>query len=109
MIRDVFDALVPAMVELTCVTSDDAAYRTLAESRAFDVVLVDVNLGRGTTGYDVARRARAIHPDMPVIYISGQIDQKSVDNHGVAGSVYLRKPFTSEQLLEAVAPAQVKA
>lgn len=102
VITDVIAAFAPSEINLTCVHSDTAAYRAFAEEPSFDPILVDINLGRGTTGYDVARRARALRPEVKVIYISGQIDQKSVATFGVPGSTFLEKPFTSEQLLAAL-------
>lgn len=102
LVRDAFDAFARGTIELTCVNSDAAAYRALLEEPPFDPILVDINLGVGTTGYDVARRARAIRPDVRVIYISGQADERSVATYGVPGGVLLPKPFTPEQLLAAM-------
>lgn len=102
LIGDVFDAFARGRIELTCVNSDTAAYRAFVEKPPFDSILVDINLGRGTTGYDVARQARSIQPGVTVIYMSGEIDERSVATYGVSGSTFLPKPFTSEQLLAAM-------
>jgi DNA-binding response OmpR family regulator len=60
--------------------------------------VLDVNLGRGTTGFDVARYGRRLNPTIPVIFITGQ-PQESVDKFGVAGAVMLEKPFDLPSLL----------
>jgi CheY-like chemotaxis protein len=81
-----------------CVTTDEQAYKALTEQRSFDAVIVDMNLGLGTTGGDVARFARRLHPDLPVVFMSGELAPRSPGNFGVPGSVFVAKPFTVEQL-----------
>ena len=34
-------------------------------------LVTDVNLGSDVTGWDIARRARELRPDLPVVYTSG--------------------------------------
>lgn len=102
VIRDIIKSLAPGEVDLTCAHSDVAAYRAFSEGQFFDSILVDTNLGRGTTSYDVARRARSLRPDVKVVFISGQIDERSAADLGVPGSTFLQKPFTSEHLFIAL-------
>lgn len=85
-----------------CVQTDRGAYETLQHDRAFACMIVDVNLGSGTTGYDVARYARRIDPRLPVIYVSGQTSSASFEVNGVPGSLFLPKPFTADELLDQV-------
>lgn len=85
-----------------CVQTDREAYEALRHMRAFSCMIVDVNLGSGTTGYDVARFAREIDPALPVIYVSGQTSEDSFVKNGVPGSLFLPKPFTPADLLERV-------
>lgn len=85
-----------------CVQTDRGAYEVLQHDRAFACMVVDVNLGSGTTGYDVARYARRIDPRLPVIYVSGQTSPASFEVNGVPGSLFLAKPFTADELLEQV-------
>ena len=86
--------------ESHCVQSDRGAYEALQHERAFACMIVDVNLGPGTTGYDVARYARRIDPTLPVIYVSGQTSPDSFKANGVPGSLFLPKPFTADELLD---------
>jgi DNA-binding NtrC family response regulator len=81
-----------------CVRSDREAYKMLASEPAFDAVVVDVNLGVGTTGFDVARRARQVTPDIQVVYISGEANVRSWMSFGVPSSDYVSKPFPLERL-----------
>jgi DNA-binding response OmpR family regulator len=83
-----------------CVQTDRGAYEALRHDRSFACMIVDVNLGSGTTGYDVARFARQIDQALPVIYVSGQTSPKSFAANGVPGSLFLAKPFTMDELLD---------
>ncbi len=68
----------------------------------YRAVITDIHLGRGPTGWDVARRARELHEDMPIIFITGG-NQHEWHSKGVPHSVLVLKPFASAQLVTAVA------
>jgi DNA-binding response OmpR family regulator len=64
--------------------------------------VIDIKLGKDRiTGWDVARRARAVNPSLPVIYITGAGEEEWAVQ-GVPGSVLLTKPFAAAQLVAAV-------
>ena len=88
---------------VVCTNNDAAAYRELAAG-AFEALIVDINLGRGTTGFDVARRARRLYPDIAVVYVTG-LAPESMALHGVRGAVLVQKPFDREDLLNALEEA----
>lgn len=92
------DVLTAEGYEPICALGDQAAYRTLDEQGAsITALVVDINLGRGTTGFDVARHARRLNPRVPVIYITGA-PSRSIETHGVQGGVLVTKPFDHELL-----------
>jgi CheY-like chemotaxis protein len=99
LIRDMLDG---ATFEIECAGSDRAAYDRLNGARNIDALIVDVNLGSGTTGFDVARFARQQSPGLPVVYVSGDASQTSFRAFGVPGSLFLEKPFTADELQDAV-------
>ena len=99
LIGDVLESL---DCETVCVQSDREAYDVLPTQPKFTVLLVDVNLGAGTTGFDVARFARQVIPDVAVVYVSGQASPHSFKAFGVPDSAFVAKPFTADELLEAV-------
>lgn len=82
-----------------CANSDRGAYAALDSGRGYAALVVDVDLGPGTTGFDVARAARAGNPTLPVLYMSGQVSERSVANFGVPDSSFIAKPFRLDQLL----------
>jgi len=66
-----------------------------------DLLVTDVVMKH--SGVQLAREAREIRPEMPVLFISGY-PETLVSHHDLAGdTVLLLKPFTSERLLGEVA------
>ena len=99
MIRD---ALEDRGLSVKAAHCDRIAYDILEEqARAFSVLVADINLGPGSTGFDVARRARELHPKLKVVYITGHAAH--LQKQGVEGSVMVPKPFYPDELAERVA------
>ena len=88
--------------EAVCVQTDEEAFEVLRQRRPFACMIVDVNLRRGMTGYDVARFARTIDPALPVVFVSGETTATSIESNGVHGAVFLPKPFVAEELMAKV-------
>jgi CheY-like chemotaxis protein len=95
------DALRDRGLKVRSAHSDHSAYAILeGEARSFSLLIADINLGAGTTGFDVARRARELHPDLKVVYISGHAGH--LQKHGVDDSIMFPKPFYPDDLAERV-------
>lgn len=96
-------ALEEAGAEVAFVQSDRAAYDALrAESAKFDVLIADINLREGTTGFDVARYARRLNPSLQVVFLSGG-SEDSVASFGVDGAAFVGKPVAESELLSKIA------
>jgi len=83
-----------------CAQHDEQAFAALRAAGDYACMIVDVNLGVGTTGYDVARYARRLVPSLPIIYVSGQSSPESFAANSVRGSLFLPKPFDASELLD---------
>jgi DNA-binding response OmpR family regulator len=95
------DALSDAGMSVTVALSDDVAYDILErEARSFAALVTDINLGEGTTGFDVARRARHLNKQIKVIYITGQAAH--VERFGVEDAIMFPKPFDAKELADQV-------
>jgi DNA-binding response OmpR family regulator len=70
------------------------------EARSFSLLIADINLGAGASGFEVARRARELHPSLKVVYITGHAAH--LQKQGVEGSLMVPKPFYPEELAERV-------
>ena len=67
-------------------------------------LITDLDLGTGPTGFDVARFARSVDPDMTVIYISGHVGDR-YPREGVTPSCFIAKPLRGSQLVAALGGA----
>ena len=91
-------------MDVWSVGDDLSAYQVLSqEADRFQVLLTDINLGAGTDGFDVARRARSLNAGIEVIFISGfPVDPK---RYAAEGGVLLTKPLNLGVLAEMVRAA----
>jgi two-component system, cell cycle response regulator CpdR len=88
-------------LEVVSATTDEHAYRLLEEdAKRFAILVADINLGPGTTGFDVARRARRLNGDLKVVYITGHAAH--LGRFGVDGALMFPKPFNPHELAERV-------
>ena len=102
--------------ELLIEPLEDAGYQVLAassggeamklleaqEAESIRALITDVNLGSSSpSGWEVARRAREGHPDIPVVYITGD-SAHDWSSQGVPNSLLITKPFAPAQIITAV-------
>jgi CheY-like chemotaxis protein len=96
------DMLKEVRLSTVCVTSDNAAYRIIPTLPTIQALVVDVNLGPGTTGFDVARFARQVIPDLPVVYVTGDASRESFQAFRVPNSGFVQKPFDADHLISTI-------
>jgi CheY-like chemotaxis protein len=77
--------------------SGERAIEMLDSARPIDVVFTDIRLGGPLNGWDVGEACRSKWSDIAVIYTSGY---SIAPARNVPGSVFLNKPYSSEQVLE---------
>lgn len=72
----------------------------------YDAVLLDLEMPK-ISGYEVLAKAREIHPDLPVIFLTGKADARKVAaaiaREHLSG--FIEKPFTPEGVLDVVSKA----
>ena len=83
---------------VTAVPDGHAALRAAAD-RAYDVVLLDVALGEGPTGHDVARLLRDRRDVVPIIMLTA-LDSEADAVQGLEAGAddYVTKPFGLAEL-----------
>ena len=74
---------------VTEATTGEAALAALRQSRV-DLLFTDIRLSAGIDGWSVAEEARALHPDLPVIYATGYTVEQP---RAVPGGIFLHKPY----------------
>ncbi len=104
LVRDCLaEALHDAGLDIEGSASGEAALAVLRREAAPKVLVTDINLGHGMDGLAFARAAREVHPDLPIVYISGRYGEL----RGLSGRErFLPKPFTAPSLLRAIADVQ---
>ena len=78
----------------------EAALTALKPDRKFDLLVTDLVMP-GIDGRELATRVRALRPEVGVVFISGFVpDHRRLE--GMAGALFLPKPFTPLDLVKAV-------
>ena len=77
-------------------SSGESALDFLRDGAEIDILVTDIRLGTGITGWDVAAAFRASRAKLPVVYVSANA---SSDPRRVEGSIFLNKPCVIETLL----------
>ncbi|MBR0868950.1 response regulator [Bradyrhizobium tropiciagri] len=103
LVQDIVrDALEEGGFQTQIVASGEAAIALLNSGAInYRALLTDVNLTGTVTGWDVAKRAREINPEIPIVYMTGD-SADDWPSHGVPKSMLLTKPFAPAQAVTAV-------
>ncbi|WP_407148005.1 response regulator [Bradyrhizobium sp. ORS 86] len=97
------DALRDGGYEPAIAGSGEEALTLLKAFRTkYSALVTDIRLLGRLDGWRVARGAREIDPSFPVIYITGGSGDEW-PTRGVPDSILLQKPFSPDQLVEALA------
>ena len=99
----------PVVCELAAEALVEEGYRVLTAADAWeaeeilarepvDLLFTDIDLARNTNGIALARAARAVWPDLPVVYTSGGRGGLA-QGEAVSASVFVPKPYRSSQLV----------
>jgi signal transduction histidine kinase/ActR/RegA family two-component response regulator len=106
-----------ALRRLSATVLGQAGYRSLeasdgqqaldmfaVHSRQIVMVVTDVVMPR-MGGIELAERLRKTHPDLPILFVTGYVEQSDALHQSAGGAPVLLKPFSPEALLRAVAAA----
>ncbi len=81
--------------EVTAANDGDEALGYLREGRQFDLLFTDIRMPGATDGWELARAARRLLPEIRVIYATGLGDAA---NGLTEGERYVRKPYSLSEL-----------
>jgi CheY-like chemotaxis protein len=96
------DSLIEAGFAVGKAFSGEEAVQMLDAPEAhFRALITDVDLKSSVTGWDVARHARQIAPELPVIYATATPNEW--ESMGVPNSILIVKPYAPAQVVTAVA------
>lgn len=83
---------------------------TLLNDRISDLagLVTDIRLPGGSDGWEIARHARELMPNLPVVYTTGD-SAADWSSKGVPNSLLIQKPYAGAQLLTAISTVMIKA
>lgn len=81
--------------------SGESAIAKLEAAAEVRALVTDINLLGEKTGWDVARRARELFPNFPVIYVTS-VAAEEWTSQGVPNSILISKPFAPAQITTAI-------
>lgn len=108
----------PLLLEILVSEFQDAGYHVLAAENAgtalasieneakIDLLFTDIRMPGKMDGWEIARRARAVRPQLPVIYATGYSAHSPAI---VEGALLFIKPYRVSEILsaaQALAPAR---
>jgi PAS domain S-box-containing protein len=82
--------------------SSAAALRLVQGGLEFDLLLTDVIMPGGMTGYQLADELRQTQPDLKVLFTSGYTELAASTNHSRGNDQLLSKPYRKQDLGRAV-------
>jgi signal transduction histidine kinase/CheY-like chemotaxis protein len=110
-----------ALRRLSATVLGQAGYRTFeaadgqqaldlftAHAHEIVVVVTDVVMPR-MGGIELAKRLRQTQPNVPILFVTGYVEQSDALHESAAGTPVLLKPFSPEALLRAVSAARQAA
>ena len=92
--------------DVCVVATAEAGLTRLETDLGIDVLFTDINLAGAMDGAELARRARALRPELPIVYASGRHNAATIAPL-VSRSLFLSKPYRPEDvctLLDRLAP-----
>ncbi|MBD8906570.1 response regulator [Methylorubrum zatmanii] len=81
-----------------CAGTAEEAYGLLKDGRTFDLLFTDIRLPGQLDGWDLAERARELHPALPVIYVTGYSTEQP---RQVSESTLVMKPYRMTAVMNA--------
>lgn len=94
----IHDELREAGFEVMEAADGGKALAILTSAQRIDLLFTDIRMPGGLSGWDVAEQARALRPDLPVIYATGFSDECP---RIVEGARFFKKPYRPSAIVDA--------
>lgn len=85
------------------VANADEALRELEEMAGVEILLTDVSMPGSMDGIELVNTVRERWPGIRIVIVSSYVDSQQGDGRGEI--VYVRKPFTPHELIQALQSA----
>jgi CheY-like chemotaxis protein len=100
--RDIIKLFLKDLCEMDFADSGEKAYR-LVNDKKFDVIFMDINLGKGMSGVETTKEIKKIesYKNVPIVAITGFAMRGDKEEFIQAGCThYLSKPFSRSKLIK---------
>lgn len=100
--RDIIKLFLKDLCEMEFADSGEKAFR-MVNDKKFDIILMDINLGKGMSGVDTTRAIKKIesYKNVPIVAITGFAMRGDKEEFIQAGCThYLSKPFSKSKLIK---------
>ena len=91
---------------VTPASDGDEALEILRQGHGFDLLFTDIRMPGQIDGWDLAREARQLIPDLKIIYATGLGD---AGDDLADGECYVRKPYNLKDLQKALGTLGLQA
>ena len=92
-------------LEVETADSGDSVERLFAQRGSPDLMIIDLRLGEGAHGAQIAERMQARHGDFSVLIITGETSSDALREANRSRYTLLQKPITAEVLRRAIGAA----
>lgn len=96
------DTLGDAGFDVTATCTGDEAAILMADSDRFDVLLTDITMPGQIDGIGLAEHARQVHPDLPVVFVSGRPDNAGRAAAVTQPSAFVAKPYDMARVINTI-------
>ncbi len=79
----------------------EGAIEAVSGREYITALVTDIDLGRGSDGFQLAALARARYARLPIVFASGTHGAQHA-SYGVRGSVFVAKPYHPHQIVHAL-------
>lgn len=95
------------MVQISAFESAESFLFQYAEDKSFDILLLDIEMGR-MSGVELAKRLRRENREVQIVFITGYMDYIA-EGYDVEALHYLLKPLSEEKLYSVLDRAALRA
>jgi two-component system, sensor histidine kinase len=102
--RDVINWYLKSLFDVSLAENGNEALE-LANANKFDLILMDINLGKGMNGIETAKKIRENEQNIavPIVALTAYAMKGDKENFLASGFIdYLSKPFLKEELISLI-------
>jgi CheY-like chemotaxis protein len=93
---------------LTAANGEEALELLTSRTDEISGLITDIRLGSGPDGWQVARHAREVKPNMAIVYATGDSAHEWA-SQGVPKSLLMQKPYAAAQAVSAISTLLTEA